>query len=85
MFAILGLRTLFFLLANAVDRFHYLKYGLGTILVFVGAKMSVLSLMGIHLPSEVSLGVVLGLLVLSIAASFVIPRRPSTPPPAGAG
>jgi tellurite resistance protein TerC len=79
MFAILGLRTLYFLLANAVDRFHYLKYGLGTILTFVGAKMSVLHYFHIDISPDLSLGVVLGVLAISILASFVIPRK--TPPP----
>jgi tellurite resistance protein TerC len=84
MFAILGLRTLYFLLANAVDRFHYLKYGLGTILVFVGAKMSVLHLIGIHVSPGVSLGIVLGVLAASIVFSFLIPRK-HEPPEAAPG
>jgi TerC family integral membrane protein len=85
MFAILGLRTLYFLLANAVDKFHYLKYGLGTILVFVGAKMSVLHWLNIHVDADVSLGIVMGLLALSIVMSFVIPRKPGPPEEIAAG
>jgi tellurite resistance protein TerC len=85
MFAILGLRTLYFLLANAVDKFHYLKYGLGTILVFVGAKMSVLQWLGVHVDADVSLGIVMALLALSILASFLIPRKPEPPQQVAAG
>jgi tellurite resistance protein TerC len=81
MFAILGLRTMYFLLANAVDRFHYLKYGLGVILVFVGVKMSALHYFHVDVPNSVSLGVVLGVLAMSIAASFLIPRKPDAPAP----
>jgi tellurite resistance protein TerC len=78
MFAILGLRTLYFLLAGAVGRFHYLKYGLGIILLFVGAKMSILHYFHVKPDIQVSLGVVLGVLALSIAVSFLFPRK--TPP-----
>ena len=78
MFAILGLRTLYFLLAGAVGKFHYLKYGLGVILVFVGVKMSVLHYFHVKLDTAVSLGIVLGLLALSIALSFLIPHKPGT-------
>jgi tellurite resistance protein TerC len=82
MFAILGLRTLYFLLANAVDKFHYLKYGLGVILLFVGVKMSAFHYFEVHVPTTVSLGIVLGVLAVSIVLSFVIPKRQ---PPAEGG
>jgi tellurite resistance protein TerC len=85
MFAILGLRTLYFLLANAVDKFHLLKYGLGIILVFVGVKMSFLHYFNVKVPTELSLGVVLGVLALSMVLSFVIPKKHEAPPAAPAG
>src|SRR6478609_3470094 len=71
-FAVLGLRSLFFLLAHVVTKFHLLKYGLAVILTFVGAKMLVES--WIHIPIMLSLGVVLGLLAASIAGSLIWPR-----------
>lgn len=61
-FAILGLRALYFLLASAFDMFHYLKYGLAVILVFIGAKMILSPLY--HIPSTLSL-VVVGLILLA--------------------
>lgn len=72
-FAILGLRALYFLLAGIVDRFVYLRFGLAIILIFVGAKM----LLGdiVHVPITVSLSVIAIVLTLSILASFAIPRR----------
>lgn len=72
LFAILGLRALFFVLAGAMDRFHYLKPGVALILVFVGAKM----ILGawVHLATGVSLGVILAILTASIVLSLV--RRP---------
>ena len=75
-FAILGLRSLYFLLSGAVETFHYLKYGLGLILVFVGLKMVWLNhAFGGHFPIGVSLGIILGLLALSIVASLVFPKK----------
>jgi tellurite resistance protein TerC len=69
-FAILGLRNLYFLLAGAMDKFHMLKYGLGIILIFVGLKMTVL-----HVSIAVSLGVILGVVALAVVASLVFPAR----------
>jgi tellurite resistance protein TerC len=78
-FAILGLRSMYFALAGLLDYFEYLNYGLSAILVFVGTKMLLsnesLELWGIRLhykiPIGVSLGVVAGLLALSIVASLL--------------
>ena len=70
-FAVLGLRSLFFLLASVVTKFHLLKYGLAVILTFVGAKM--LLERWIHVPIALSLGIVVGVLALSIAASLIWP------------
>ena len=72
-FAVLGLRSLYFLLAAVVDRFHLLKYGLALILTFVGFKM--LTERFIEIDIVLSLTIILGVLALSITASLVWPRR----------
>jgi len=72
-FAILGLRSLYFLLANSKDRFARLKYGLALILAFIGTKMVLAPL--VHVPSQVSLSVVGALLLGSIVASLWAPRK----------
>jgi tellurite resistance protein TerC len=74
-FAILGLRSLFFLLAGVITRFHLLRYGLAAVLVFVGAKMLLSE--QYHIPTPVSLGVIAGLLALSVFASLLYPPRPA--------
>jgi tellurite resistance protein TerC len=77
-FAILGLRAMFFLLANAVQMFHYLKYGLGIVLVFVGLKMVWLNhAFGGKFPITWSLGIIGSVLVLSIVASALSRRGAS--------
>jgi len=76
-FAILGLRSLYFLLAAVVDRFYLLKYGIAAILVFVGAKM--LGEQWFHIDILWSLVVILGVLGLSIAASLIWPQREKGP------
>jgi tellurite resistance protein TerC len=68
-FAILGLRALFFLLAGVMEMFHYLRVGLSFVLCFVGAKMLIVDFYKI--PIGVSLGVVGGILLLSILASML--------------
>lgn len=76
-FAILGLRAMYFLLAGAVDRFHLLKYALGVILIFVGLKMAWLNeAFGGKFPIAWSLGIILGLLVVTMLASWFLPRKP---------
>jgi tellurite resistance protein TerC len=70
-FAILGLRSLYFLLAGVVGKFHLLKYGLAVILVFVGTKM--IGANWFHVPILVSLGVIVSVLAGSIVASLLIP------------
>jgi tellurite resistance protein TerC len=82
--AILGLRSLFFVVASLMDKFHMLKMGLGIILGFVGTKM-LITFFGIHLSIGLSLGVIGGILVASILASLVWPKpldTPAAPPPA---
>lgn len=72
-FAILGLRSLFFVLAGAVEKFSYLKVGLSGVLVFVGAKMALVDV--VHVPSALSLGVIALILGASIVASLVKARK----------
>ncbi|MBS7814067.1 TerC family protein [Wohlfahrtiimonas chitiniclastica] len=72
-FAILGLRAMYFLLADMADRFHFLQYGLATILIFIGGKMLLLAL-NIHIPTWISLSVVLLILVGSVVIS--LKRKP---------
>lgn len=77
-FAILGLRSLYFLLANVVDRFHMLKYGLAVVLVFVGLKMSWLNhAFGGKFPITWSLGIIFGVIGVSVIASLLFPKRPT--------
>lgn len=71
--AILGLRALYFLLADIMDKFEYLKYGLAAVLTFVGIKMVIVEFYKI--PVGVSLGVVAGILTISILASLWKARR----------
>jgi tellurite resistance protein TerC len=72
-FAVLGLRSLYFLLAHVVQKFYLLRYGLALILVFIGAKM--LGERWVHVPIAVSLGVVAGVLALSIGGSLLFPAK----------
>ena len=73
-FAILGLRALYFALAAVAQYFKLLKYGLGVILVFVGCKM-LLGLYGIEVSTPVSLGVIIGVLALSVLFSLIYTKR----------
>ena len=72
-FAILGLRALYFLLANVADRFHLLRYGLALVLIFIGTKMLVMP--WYHVPVPASLLVVAMLIGASIVASLLVTRR----------
>lgn len=79
-FAIMGLRSLYFLLANVMDRFHLLKYGLAVVLVFVGLKMTWLNhAFDGKFPITWSLGIIFGVIAASIGLSFVFPK--TEPPP----
>jgi tellurite resistance protein TerC len=71
-FSLLGLQALFFLLAGMLGRFEYLKLGLGAILVFVGAKMSLADV--VHVPGWLSLTVIVGTLAAAVAASLIRSR-----------
>jgi tellurite resistance protein TerC len=77
-FAILGLRALYFLLAGAVDKFYLLTYGLGLVLIFVGLKMAWLnSLYGGKFPITLSLGIIAGIIGASIIFSLAFPKTKS--------
>jgi tellurite resistance protein TerC len=79
-FAILGLRALYFLLASVMDKFYYLKLGLSVVLLFVGVKMVMVDIYKI--PVAVSLGVVASILTLAVLASlWRSSRLPPTPKP----
>jgi tellurite resistance protein TerC len=74
-FAILGLRALYFMLAGAVDKFHMLKYGLAVVLVFVGLKMVWLNnLFGGKFPITLSLGIIASVIAASVALSLAFPK-----------
>jgi tellurite resistance protein TerC len=72
-FAVLGLRSLFFAVAGVMGLFHYLKYGLSVILSFIGVKMFIQH--WYKLPIDVALGVIAGVLAISIIASIIFPER----------
>lgn len=80
-FAVLGLRSLYFALAGMMELFHYLHYGLAVILMFIGAKMLVSHFYAI--PIHVALSVVAGVLAICIIASLMFPKK--HPDPAAAG
>lgn len=72
-FAILGLRALYFALAGITQYFHYLKYGLSAILVFVGVKMLVVDFYKV--PIVYSLSTILGILIISVVLSLIFPKK----------
>jgi tellurite resistance protein TerC len=76
-FAILGLRALYFLLADVIDRFHYLKIGLSVVLVFVGVKMLIVDVYKV--PIGLSLAVIATVLAAATVASLVWPKRSPHP------
>jgi tellurite resistance protein TerC len=74
--AILGLRSLYFLLSNALDKFHMLKYGLSIVLIFVGLKMAWLNdLLGGKFPIGISLAIISGMIGGTVALSLLFPKR----------
>ena len=72
-FAILGLRAMYFLLAGVIDKFHFLNIGLAVVLIFVGIKMLIAE--KVHVPIGLSLGVIAAVLGGSIAASMIWPKH----------
>ena len=80
-FAILGLRSLYFLLAGAVDRFRYLKPGLAALLVFAGLKILLAEI--IPIPVPLSLVIIVGILAIAVGASLLADHREERPPVVG--
>ena len=76
-FAIMGLRAMYFLLAGAKEKFHFLSHALGVILVYVGVKMTISH--WFHIDTLISLAVIIGLLGTAIWASLKFPKALSTP------
>jgi tellurite resistance protein TerC len=78
-FAILGLRSMYFALAGMMKLFHYLNYGLSVVLIFIGAKMLLPE--RYHVPTWAALAVVAGVLGLSVLASILFPKpeEPDSP------
>ena len=72
-FAILGLRSLYFALSGLLNLFHYLKYGLSLVLMFIGSKMVIAE--WVHISTPVSLLVVVSILGISIIASLLSPAH----------
>lgn len=79
-FAILGLRSLYFVLAGMVHKFHYLKLGLSVVLTFVGVKMLLLDT-AFKIPTPISLVVVVSVIALSVIASLLRPQAPKASAP----
>ena len=78
-FAILGLRSMYFMLGGALQRFHLLRFGLAGVLVFVGLKMVALDAWyGGKFPIAVSLVIIAVLILASVVASLIVPPRPET-------
>lgn len=77
-FAIMGLRSLFFLLSNVTDTFWLLKYGLGSLLCFIGLKMIGHEFFGLTISTTGSLMIILGILIVSIVASLIFPKKVHT-------
>lgn len=76
-FAIMGLRSLFFLLSNVTDKFWLLKYGLGVLLCFIGLKMIGHEFFHINISTLASLFIILGILVVSVVLSLIFPKKVS--------
>lgn len=73
-FAIMGLRALFFLVESVLHKFHHLQKGLAFILLFIGAKM-LSGIIGLHISSIISFGVIVGALITAIILSVIFPKK----------
>jgi tellurite resistance protein TerC len=74
-FAILGLRAMFFAMEHVLHRFEYLKYSLSIVLVFIGLKVFYVHFSGNHIPAAVSLGITLGVLAMGVVISMLRTRN----------
>jgi len=72
-FAVLGLRTLYFLLGGIINKFRHLKYGLSAVLILVGTKMLLADV--VTIPTGVSLGTIAAVLLISVCTSVLIPSK----------
>lgn len=79
-FAVMGLRAMFFLLAGIIDKFYLLQKGLSIILFFIGAKM-LMEIIDLHVNVYASFSVIIATLTLSIVFSIIIPRKKKKPEP----
>lgn len=79
-FAILGLRALFFVLAAFMRMFHYLSHGLAVLLVFIGGKMVAEPLFHVHMSVGISLGIVAAILAIAVTASLLMPPKSAEAP-----
>ncbi len=73
-FAVMGLRAMFFLLANILDKFYLLQKGLSVVLIFIGAKM-LAEIIDLHVPIFLSFGIIIGALTFAIVFSLIFPRE----------
>ncbi len=73
LFAILGLRAMYFLLAGVAEKFSMLKYGLAVILSFIGIKMLLIDIF--HIPTAISLGVIASILVITLIINTIVNKR----------
>lgn len=73
-FAVMGLRAMFFLLANVLDKFYLLQKGLSVVLIFIGAKM-LAEIIELHIPIFLSFGVIIGAIALAIIFSLIFPKE----------
>lgn len=73
-FAVMGLRAMFFLLANVLDKFYLLQKGLSIVLIFIGAKM-LAEIIDVHIPIFLSFSIIIGALVLAIVLSLMFPKE----------
>ena len=73
-FAVMGLRAMFFLLANVLDKFYLLQKGLSVVLIFIGAKM-LAEIFHLKIPIFLSFGIIIGALVLAIVLSLMFPKE----------
>lgn len=77
-FAVMGLRAMFFLLANVLDKFYLLQKGLSVVLIFIGAKM-LAEIFHLHIPIFISFAIIIGSLVLAIVLSLMFPKEEEEP------